>query len=426
MKKQHPLFTCKWLLSFLLLCFVFFACSGPQKADVKPSPGSETHAGYEIAPELNTRDFVLASQMKSPYYKLDETVYSYGFMNVYTISAVSGTFTAVGNHRLHEVIQEIKAIEAIREIKKSRMFAEAINNAASNPKYAARRIILYPLDTSLGIPQGIWRYANRFDLQNEDPLTIPPAGYPAYLEGFATVKRQFAYRLGIDPYSSNRLLQKELNTFSWAAFAGGMGVPLAISFIPSALRDSLETTAAAYPLKPALRDYSQAALRDANRNKLKEMDVKKSIAESFLDHRDYSPREQTIMTEALYGMGEAKYKEIFFKLAISAASEADAYFFRRVAEMMERYNTRISPIVKVFNVDGYPVCLAKNDAAVWLLPADYASWTPGFAGFVHNINRFYPAKKGFQNREIWVSGNVSSRSKRELNTLNLRVFEQVF
>lgn len=46
------------------------------------------------------------------------------------------------------------------------------------------------------------------------------------LIGFSKVKRKVAFKLGVDVYSSNKVLQKGLNSVSWASYAGGMGITL--------------------------------------------------------------------------------------------------------------------------------------------------------------------------------------------------------
>ena len=49
----------------------------------------------------------------------------------------------------------------------------------------------------------------------------------AQLIGFAKAKRDIALKLGVDPYSSNEALQRELNGIAWASYAGKMTFTLA-------------------------------------------------------------------------------------------------------------------------------------------------------------------------------------------------------
>jgi hypothetical protein len=41
------------------------------------------------------------------------------------------------------------------------------------------------------------------------------------LIGFSDTKRKMAIKLGVDPYSTNPVLQHELDGIAWASFAGG-------------------------------------------------------------------------------------------------------------------------------------------------------------------------------------------------------------
>ena len=54
----------------------------------------------------------------------------------------------------------------------------------------------------------------------------------AAIIGFETQKRLLAAKLDVDPYSSNKVLQKQLNRFAWAAYAGSLP-SMFVPFIPT-------------------------------------------------------------------------------------------------------------------------------------------------------------------------------------------------
>jgi hypothetical protein len=45
--------------------------------------------------------------------------------------------------------------------------------------------------------------------------------------GFSDAKRKVAIDLGVDPYTTNTVLQHELDGIAWASFAGGLTVKVA-------------------------------------------------------------------------------------------------------------------------------------------------------------------------------------------------------
>src|SRR5204863_72542 len=54
------------------------------------------------------------------------------------------------------------------------------------------------------------------------------------MSGFSNAKRGVAIELGVDPYSSNETLQRELNGITWATFAGKMTFSVArLAVLPS-------------------------------------------------------------------------------------------------------------------------------------------------------------------------------------------------
>ena len=52
------------------------------------------------------------------------------------------------------------------------------------------------------------------------------------LIGFSNYKRDYAYQLGVDVYSRNKILQDRLNEIAWTGFAGGLTVSLAMAAVP--------------------------------------------------------------------------------------------------------------------------------------------------------------------------------------------------
>ena len=101
------------------------------------------------------------------------------------------------------------------------------------------------------------------------------------LFGFEERKRELAHRLGVDPYSSNPVLQKQLNHFAWVSYVGGFGamlVPFAGEPRP-AERQALPASARAQEI---LRDYAPEDLRRLNRIELAVMGIPEQTSRAFI------------------------------------------------------------------------------------------------------------------------------------------------
>ena len=59
---------------------------------------------------------------------------------------------------MRKLLNEIGAIAALREIKTSKAFGDAVVNTASGPFRFAKNLITNPVDTVTGIPKGAYKF----------------------------------------------------------------------------------------------------------------------------------------------------------------------------------------------------------------------------------------------------------------------------
>jgi hypothetical protein len=172
-------------------------------------------------------------------------------------------------------------------------------------------------------------------------------GYTKDLLGFSAIKREYAHELDVDVYSSNEVLQKDLNSVAWAAFAGGLTVKLALSAVKGAsevAHYAIRATTFINDMNQILLDSSPEDLQRINRDKLKEMRVKEPVIKEFIKHPNYSPRHMTILVHALAEMQGVKNREQFITEALHAEYEEEAFLCQRMAEMLHGYHIHVKPI----------------------------------------------------------------------------------
>ena len=102
----------------------------------------------------------------------------------------------------------------------------------------------------------------------------------------------------------------------------------------------------------AVGDYLKlegpADLRARNDKRLGEMGVSQDLTKRFLDHKSFTPRHQTIITEALDGLGGARGREVFLEATLSADDEVDSNYqcHRSIcASTTKRLTARLNPAV---------------------------------------------------------------------------------
>ena len=175
-----------------------------------------------------------------------------------------------------------------------------------------RALIIDPVDTVKGIPKGVGKFFSRIGEMTKGGRGDSEDSYAKELLGFSATKRQYAHKFGVDVYSSNEVLQKELNSVSWAGFAGGVGVSLAMLPIKGASQAaylSIMATKLTHGMNMILLDNSPEDLQKLNRKIMEEMGVRESVIKEFLRHPAYSPRHATILVHALAEMQGVKNRE---------------------------------------------------------------------------------------------------------------------
>jgi hypothetical protein len=392
---------------------------------------------FEKAPvssnEYETPDILRASELLPPElleganYNVHEDVLTYGFTNYYTIMSPFGTFEAEGDDMVRTRIHEIKAIETLEDIKKSEAFAEAANKAATSSVKGAWSLISNPVSTVSGVPKGVGRLFSRVGEMATGDRGDSEDSITKELIGFSAVKRQYAHKMGVDVYSSNEVLQKDLNSVAWAGFAGGVGVSLAMMPVRSASTAayiSIQATKFVHGMNQILLDNAPEDLRRINREKLLEMEVDESVIEVFLQNPNFSPRHETILVHALAEMEGVRNRDQFIKQALFAESELDAFIFQRIAEMLYGYHTQVGPISELIPARHIAVGYTEDQTIVIALPTDYIYWTER-ADLGLDAIMGLQTERTIKQTELWVTGRITPKARKEIEARGLIINEQI-
>jgi hypothetical protein len=293
---------------------------------------------------------------------------------------------------------------------------------------AAKKIITDPVNTVKSVPSGIMKFMRS---TGESIKSIGKKGATNEAEGnqlqqmigFSEAKRKAAIKLGVDPYSSNTVLQKELDGISWATFAGGATLSLVTPPGGRVIGVALTPTGASNGLQELLRDNSPTDLKVINRKSLVAMGVSEKQANQFLDNAAFSPTAQTAFVLNLRSMEGVQNRAAFARLAAQTSStETDAIFCAQTAALMSKLHHGDKPLAKIDVVGDFPICIAKDGTTIVALQWDYAAWTPAAERFVESLQ----ARKTVEGSNlVALSGVVSARLRQELESRHFRVEDRL-
>ncbi len=407
-----------------------------------PSPGSGPASHYDIldeanahgapfqdpAQELDPAAVLAPEEREGKGFRVRSIRYGPGLLYIYSIETKNGTIEAQGRGRLRKRIREIQTLEALREadVRDRDVYALALANAAEAPAEGGMQLIFHPIETTTNIPKGIWAMARGYYEMTEAGRTYLEDDYFHELIGFGKAKREWAYRIGVDPYSSNPQLQAALDRLAWLSLAGGMSVRLPLMAVPGGASIALTVTNTSDDMKRELRDETPEEIRIQNRATLLDtFGVDEADATSFVEHPWYSPSAQLEIVDTLSAMDGVENKRSFIELSLLVDTPAEAYSFTRLAIMFQAFHEHIEVLEEFISADGFIAARTRKGDFVLPLNIDFGYWTQGAAQLVETIDDEIRRRGDIRRKYTLVSGVLSSQARDEVERRGWTIVEDI-
>jgi uncharacterized lipoprotein YbaY len=380
---------------------------------------------YDRITQARASEILPPELLSGLHHEVNEEVSIRGPQYFFVVDSDFGQFQAQGRARLRRLVREINAIAALKEVTKKKSFKDAFTQSALDPVAELKELALNPVDTVTGIPKGLWTFV----ASSKESLSQGRSQYEdRYLESFVTVskyKRSYAAELGIDVYTSNPVVQEELNRLGWAGAIANWAPTLLLMPASGTGKTLYKVFDWTETLNRLITEAAPDILRHRNNKKLETMGIPGKLRERFLSHKYYSPRNQTVITEYLASMKEVKEKERIIEQALQADSEIDAFTYQQIVEILAGYNRSVSPIIEFSLHKGIPVGYAKNGSLVMGFPVDFSRWTAFSEYLFEDFGKKQTVSEETKKPELWITGEFSTRANRELGKLGISVTENV-
>jgi hypothetical protein len=386
-----------------------------------------------LAQDFEEPPVLSAAAILNPAYAdgVRDPVSTYAGRNGYMIDSDYGTFEADGNTMLVRRVGEIAAITKLRQVSRSDEYKQALLAAAESPIGVAKGLIEHPVSTVTGVPKGLWKVLNRAgqgikERADGRERSEYEDSNAAQLIGFSKAKRDVALKLGVDPYSSNEALQRELNGVSWAAYAGKLTFTLATAPIGGGAGMALTAVGVTDTFDQAIRDQSPADLRLSNLKRLLTMGVTRADADAFLNNPAFSPSVQTALVLHLEALKGVENRSSFIRIATDqSVAEADALFFSATARILAQLHANGRTLARLEKLDLLPIAIGEDGNAIIALEWDYVAWTQNAANFIEQLKTVKFGKKAPTGYVLAISGDASPLAQGKLRdagvTLAMRI-----
>jgi len=365
---------------------------------------AELYPALQEPPIIFQASDILPKNLRvGPGFRLDEPVRNDGIVNTYQLKSLYGAMTLESTALLKIRVNELWALDRMEDLKKTKIFTDALKAGAKGPLNTAKGLVTEPVDTVKDVGSGIGKWFSDIgrSVVSDDPYQENTL---STVIGYAAAKRKFAYEFGIDPYTNYEPLEKALAEIARVSVAGGLTPKMAFKAIEGAAGKVLSMTATSNTMRKLVRDKSPAELEKINKEKLKSMGVRDALAEALLASPVYNPYETTLLVGELHSMNHVMERENIIGAALMADEKTVAVFIRLSVQMMGSYNDNVIPILRMVNIDGIPFVQNKAGVIVGLFPMDHIGSTVAFWRRMNTISGSTKKMSGITGKEMWITG----------------------
>jgi hypothetical protein len=386
---------------------------------------------YDAAPELKASEILQSSYLSNPSYRVREEVKTYLGLNHYVIDSPFGTFVTHGNQMLQERVREIHALAQLHEMTNSREYTDGVKAAAKVSLAVADDLLHSPVETISSVPKGVGKFLGRIgrgakEIGSGRQRNESEDGVVKSAVGLSSTKRKLCADLGVNPYSTNEVLQSELDRVALVVFAGQITVKLATMPIGGAAGAALTTVSVTDQANKLVYEQSPLDLRKSNLSRLMAMDISPQDAEAFLAASAFTPWNQSQIVGSLDRMTGVKGRDVLLRDATSMSdSETDAVFYEQTAKLIAHAHTNGIVIDRIVLMSGLPVCIGVDGSVIVALHWDYAMWSPRSENFANALESLQLDRTKPASLIVILSGTMSTRLRQELTMRGYRIQDKM-
>jgi hypothetical protein len=328
--------------------------------------------------------------------------------------------------------KELYAIARLMEVSRTDQFKESLSNAAKGTYNAAKRLVTDPGTTISNVPKGIGKFMGRAgqSIKNIGKKKDDDGGEQGTdvekMTGVANAKRKIAVEMGIDPYSTNSVLQKQLEDIAWASWAGGFVFSAGTFPIGGPLGAALTVTDVTDSLNKIVLEKPPADLRKINRETLRHIGAGERDTERLLNNTAFTLTDETAFVLNLKSLDGVANRGAFVRAAAEkSTNESDALFCVQSSALMAQVHTSEHPLARIVMIEDLPVCIAKDGTLIVALQWDYAAWTVAAAAVTADIQKLAAETGPHTPVLVMISGRMSDRLKQELQSRGFTVRDHV-
>jgi hypothetical protein len=353
------------------LCFVGLAAAG---LHLSAAPVDEP------PPRFTAAQLLAPAQLKGPHHTVAGAVQTEGYYHEFHVQSDYGAADAFGRSMLAVRLREVDALAQLEEVSKTAVFLAAAGQSVINVGKGVANVVTDPSDTAKNLGSGVKRWGVNLGRQSkraidsatgDDPAEGSKQGGNAAVSAGKTVlgvskaSRRWAQKLGVDPYTTNKVLRRALDDIGQVDAAGSIATKVVLP-VPGVVGMTATVGDLVWSKDPE-------ELRKLNEQRLKELGVPDTAAKKLSLNSAMTLSYETRLIAALYAV---KVSGAADRVAAASDSrhEREALFHVESAELLQKLHAK-TPFTALMTDALATVAVTANGQAFVLLPVDWLRWT---------------------------------------------------
>jgi hypothetical protein len=371
----------------------------------------------ESYPVINSNTILSSEELSSTYHRVDSIEINDGFYE-FRVESNIGVYELISLAVLRKRINEIKILSQVIDQYKNQneKFSDELRSQLSLSGDSAVDFITSPIKTARNLAGQL---SSNLDatLEGEDPFIRDQSSRYSLREPddptIARHKRNAAFQLGLDMYSSNAKVQSFLNAVANARASGKVsaGVGLSSGYTNTQPRNELDIK-----ISHILKSKTLAELNVYNVDQLLKLGINKKLIKAFIEHSVLSPTNKTTITTYLSGLEKVARLDSYIEVVLTADDEVMALMCEQLSKMLLRYYEETEKFSAFYNYKGQAAVLTESRRIVFFESADLLIWSD------ENEKHYTKAAKhamtsGYKGWEIVSLGSMSALTSQMINEL---------
>jgi hypothetical protein len=384
----------------------------------------------ETVPDRAPAELLPAAMVSGTDFQVVDPVHGDGLMNHFVLDSRFGRFEAYGRAALAVRIHEVAALSELSKTSDVAVAAGGVVQGVESQVKTATGIVAHPVQTVTGIPKGIAHLFGGYRARGEEVAadarrSVSSSGgqddarsarstadkgrkaatsYAERYLGITAAERDYYRKLGVDPYTDNKVLRDTIRKD--ARIAAGAGVGTRFVGLPGIPGIGIAGRAV-----DAIYNEDPAALRQRTRGTLAGFGLSPAEIEGFMDAPLLSPTRQLQLLSAAQALEGVAQRGELFRHAIGLTSDEEVQVYLRSAGLLAKAHATL-PVASIVPGVRLPAALRADGSILVCGAFEAVYWTEDVSRLEEQLRTALPVTRAGAARELWVAGAVSERARR--------------